>query len=241
MRKIVILTRFHRVDNIPWRKELVGFLNELNYSVTVVFGGKSIYSHYQEARIRFDAQDFIKMGKKILMERLSENSGKENHEKSEKLIDFCSRNGIEYKLVDKINSEITRTILKNINPDIIIISNSGIVKEHIIECAKIGALNAHYGLLPQIRGMNAIEWSILLNKKTGVSIHYVDKGIDTGDILVKGRAHQSVSCKLLKKVVPMILDNNIKTIPQEPSEGKQYFKMHPCLLKKVERKLRNRQ
>ena len=59
----------------------------------------------------------------------------------------------------------------------------GILNEEVIKCASKGVLNAHPGLLPWIRGTNAIIASILNNVAVGVTLHYIDKGIDTGPVI----------------------------------------------------------
>ena len=43
----------------------------------------------------------------------------------------------------------------------------------------------HYGLLPRYRGMNVTEWSIYYDDPVGVTVHAVDPGIDTGEILLQ--------------------------------------------------------
>jgi methionyl-tRNA formyltransferase len=49
-----------------------------------------------------------------------------------------------------------------------------------------GALNFHPSLLPLHRGISAIPWTILCgDKRAGLSIHFVDEGIDTGDVVVQ--------------------------------------------------------
>ncbi len=47
---------------------------------------------------------------------------------------------------------------------------------------KIGVLNAHGGILPEYRGMNVMEWSLLQGDQIGVTVHFIDSKIDTGQI-----------------------------------------------------------
>jgi methionyl-tRNA formyltransferase len=52
--------------------------------------------------------------------------------------------------------------------------------------APSGTLNFHPSLLPRHRGINAIPWTILCgDKRAGLSVHFVDEGIDTGDVVVQ--------------------------------------------------------
>lgn len=59
-----------------------------------------------------------------------------------------------------------------------------LLKDIIIEFPKYGVLNAHSSLLPKYRGTNPSYWVIRNQEKVGgVTIHYIDKGMDTGSIL----------------------------------------------------------
>ncbi len=61
-----------------------------------------------------------------------------------------------------------------------------ILREKIINAAPLGFINCHAGALPFYRGRNPLNW-VLINgeKEFGVTVHYVDKGIDTGDIITQ--------------------------------------------------------
>ncbi len=54
----------------------------------------------------------------------------------------------------------------------------------MINSSRVGILNAHMGFLPTFRAMNVLEWSLHFNYKIGITIHFIDQGIDTGDILI---------------------------------------------------------
>lgn len=77
--------------------------------------------------------------------------------------------------------------LKNLKPDLILVNSySMILPKEILDIPSKGTLNIHGALLPKYRGANVLNW-VLINgeKETGVTIHYVDEGIDTGDIIVQ--------------------------------------------------------
>lgn len=59
----------------------------------------------------------------------------------------------------------------------------GILKKSLIEVMNGKILNAHAGPLPWVRGMNAIEWAVLLAAPLAVTIHFIDAGIDTGRVV----------------------------------------------------------
>lgn len=78
-------------------------------------------------------------------------------------------------------------ILREYNPDVIIVVAFGqIIPENILELPKYGCVNIHGSLLPKYRGAAPIQWAVLDGEKeTGVTTMLMDKGIDTGDILLK--------------------------------------------------------
>jgi methionyl-tRNA formyltransferase len=68
-------------------------------------------------------------------------------------------------------------------PDWVVYGGGGILPPAFIDAAGGRILNAHAGPLPAIRGMNAIEWSLLLDYDPTVTVHVIDRGIDTGAAL----------------------------------------------------------
>jgi folate-dependent phosphoribosylglycinamide formyltransferase PurN len=69
------------------------------------------------------------------------------------------------------------------SPDLIIFTGGNILRKELLEVPRLGVLNLHLGLLPEIRGMSSPEWSLLKRVPVGVTIHFMDAGIDTGPIL----------------------------------------------------------
>ncbi len=75
--------------------------------------------------------------------------------------------------------------LKALAPDIIVVAAYGqILSEEVLNIPKYGCINIHASLLPKYRGASPIEASIINgDEKTGVTIMYMAKGLDTGDII----------------------------------------------------------
>jgi methionyl-tRNA formyltransferase len=88
---------------------------------------------------------------------------------------------------DKIviyDKKLTLQYLKKVNPDLIISYNyRHIVSKEILKQYKI--INLHISYLPFNRGAYPNIWSCLENTPKGVSIHFMNEGIDTGDIIVQ--------------------------------------------------------
>ena len=59
-----------------------------------------------------------------------------------------------------------------------------IYRQTTIECFRLGILNAHIGLLPAYRGRSVMEWSVLQGDPTGISVFFIDSGIDTGERII---------------------------------------------------------
>lgn len=149
---------------------------------------------------------------------------------------YCSENQITFNLVNNLNTFKSKTN----NFDLIIYTGGGILRNSLISRAKIGVLNAHSGPLPLIRGMNAIEWSLFNNIRPKTSIHFIDSGIDTGNIILieeipysnnlytlRGNAVVH-NVQLLSKVIKEELyKNSYKN--HSNRIGKQYFVMHSTL------------
>ncbi len=77
--------------------------------------------------------------------------------------------------------------LSTLDPDIIIVVAYGkILPEYILNYPEYGCVNVHASLLPKYRGAGPIQWSVINGeKKTGITTMMMEKGLDTGDMLLK--------------------------------------------------------
>lgn len=89
--------------------------------------------------------------------------------------------------VDTINSAETKTFTEQLQPHLIAVSGTGLVKEPLLSTpVKIGILNLHTGLSPYIKGgPNCTNWCIATNQwhLAGNTIMWINAGIDTGNII----------------------------------------------------------
>lgn len=92
-------------------------------------------------------------------------------------------NNIEVYQPSKIKEEYDKII--SLKPDIIITCAYGqIIPEEILNCPKYGCINIHGSLLPKLRGGAPIHHAIINgDKKTGITIMYMSKLMDSGDII----------------------------------------------------------
>tara|TARA_B110000285_G_scaffold235199_1_gene315514 strand:- start:899 stop:1651 length:753 start_codon:yes stop_codon:yes gene_type:complete len=154
--------------------------------------------------------------------------------------------------VSNLNGKDSEALLKSIQPDLLILGGCRIIKENILKIPKLGALNAHPGILPYYRGLDVIKWALFNDDTPGVTVHFVNSGIDTGEICtyeklqltnnisIDALKKQSikVSALLISKTVLEIDKNGKKTtFSNETNKGKYYRKMpkeiHEKLLKKL--------
>ncbi len=87
----------------------------------------------------------------------------------------------------KIKAPEAVKILREYEADIFVVAAFGqILSEEILAMPKYGCVNIHASLLPKYRGAGPIQWAIIDGeKKTGVTIMQMDKGLDTGDMLLQ--------------------------------------------------------
>jgi hypothetical protein len=85
----------------------------------------------------------------------------------------------------EINSPELREFLKPIKPDIIAVLGSSVIKPEMISLPSAAMINIHSGLSPYYRGTWSYGWPVVNREPEyiGVTVHHVNAGIDTGDII----------------------------------------------------------
>jgi methionyl-tRNA formyltransferase len=84
--------------------------------------------------------------------------------------------------------------VRAVEPDYIVSCGYGhIVPPEILSIPTEGCLNLHPSYLPFNRGANPNVWSIVDDTPAGVTLHYMDEGIDTGEILAQQRVEKRFS------------------------------------------------
>jgi len=108
-----------------------------------------------------------------------------------------------------------------------------ILKRELITIPKVGCLNFHPSFLPYNRGKNYNFWTIVEDTPFGVTLHFVDEGVDSGDIAFQSRIQKSWEdtgetlyqraqreiVKLFKESYPAIKAGNIPRLPQDLNKG----------------------
>jgi methionyl-tRNA formyltransferase len=161
--------------------------------------------------------------------------------------------GIPTATVLGVNGKAGRGLIKAMKPDILIMAGAGIVGHKLLKIPTIGTLNAHMGILPFFRGMNVAEWSVLHGAPVGATVHFVDRGIDTGRIVavrelggdgigslddLRRRIDEAQLELLAQAVLALVNGHDLPTYAQKADEGRQFFVMHPALKELTEARLR---
>lgn len=123
-----------------------------------------------------------------------------------------------------INSAETVNYLRNLQPDLIISAYfPQILKKEALEIARLGILNIHPGYLPDYKGAMAYFWAARNNSRwAGVSIHWMDEGIDTGPLISRKKfkiGNKTSQDEILVKTA-LIGSSLIKRIGRNLQKGK---------------------
>ncbi len=223
--------------------------NEFNIDTVIVDHGESkfkflnrrikrlgVFRVIGQLLFKLIALTYIKLSsKERIKEILIQNNIKEVPIDKDKIIETTS-----------INSKDGHNILKELNPDIVIIVTTRILSKKTLELTKAKFINIHSGITPIYRGLHGAYWSLINKDKAncGVTVHLVDEGIDTGGILYQDTITDVLTpndnfmtytmlqlakaLPLLKKAIKDIQTNSIKIQEAPNSAGKELF-YHPTL------------
>ena len=105
----------------------------------------------------------------------------------EVLKSMAAKYNIQWFQTKNINSKKFIRTLKAFECDLFIsMSFNQIFRPSVFDLPPLKTINCHAGKLPFYRGRNPLNWALINNEKEfGITTHYVDIGIDTGDILVQ--------------------------------------------------------
>lgn len=136
---------------------------------------------------------------------------------------------------EKASNEEFVEKLRNIAPDIIVVVAYGqILRSNVLELPRYRCINVHASLLPKYRGASPIQWAVINGEEeTGVTIMYMEKGIDTGDMILTeklklaedetaGTLHDrlmDIAGPTLLKAMDMIEDGSAKPVAQDDSQA----------------------
>jgi len=143
-------------------------------------------------------------------------------------------------------------IIASYRLDLLVQKVGFILKENIIKSSRLGVLNDHIGELPFFRGRCVTEWTLLHGKAPMSTVHLIDRGVDTGEILkifpeeLKGFSDFKTAKHYLfsqadEKILEVINHwEKITPQSQQEKQGRQFFAIHPLLFDYAEGLLKQR-
>jgi len=159
-------------------------------------------------------------------------------DKNKNVISVIKKHGIPIiHLEEDINSLRSIEKIRQYKPDLLIsIAANRIFKKAVLEVASKGCLNLHTALLPEYRGLLPSFW-VLRNKEkqTGVSVFFVDEGIDSGPILVQKiinigdktmeqliKCSKKIGIQAIIEAIELIYSRKYKLIKNDPLKSSYY-------------------
>lgn len=253
--KIALFSRYPRVDVAGWKRDLAAGLRATGAELTILYT-RSALSDQLEAGVR----EFGVVGtarryadarlKSRAIRPVRRREGTPSAEDRGTLASWAAEQRVPVRRFRRMSDPGLVRCLRDIGPDLAILAGADIVPAAVLEVPRAGTLNPHYGLLPRYRGMNVAEWSIYHDDPVGVSIHLVDPGIDTGEILCRstiavetGETLERIRAKQQRLSSELLLEAATTSggwperRSQTPEEGRQYYRMHPQLRRAVELRL----
>lgn len=167
------------------------------------------------------------------------------------IADLSSGLDIPVHAVNDHNDANCIRLLSAYQPELIVLGGTRIIHARVLAIPARGTLNAHPGLLPELRGSSSVAWAIYLDLPVGVTVHLVDAGIDTGPILRRrrlrvhrGDAYEqlvrrvlTLAGQLMAEVLSSVQTAELPSTPQAAQEGKTFRVIPPDLLEQAKRRL----
>lgn len=151
---------------------------------------------------------------------------------------LAEAHGIPVLQYQKIKTPEGVAALRALRPDLIVTAAFGqILSREILDIPLMGCINVHASLLPKYRGAAPIQWAIINGEtRTGVTIMYMNEGLDTGDIIsmqevaigedtTGGELYETladVGAELLSRTLKSILAGTANRTPQDDAQSSYY-------------------
>lgn len=149
------------------------------------------------------------------------------------------------------NDAACADLLRAHRPDVLVLGGTRILKPHVLEIPSRATVNCHPGLLPWLRGSASVGWALYKDLPQGATAHFVDPGIDTGDIIVRRELPVSradtyeslcsrvavLAGELMAETVAALAGGDAPRMPQERGVGETFKVIPDALLDEGKRRL----
>ena len=145
--------------------------------------------------------------------------------------------------------------LRSLQCDVGLHAANVIYRDPTISAFRLGILNAHIGILPKYRGRCVAEWSVLKGDPTGVTVFFIDSGIDTGARIVLREFIPSTGWKCLRpfknmmfgcdarlyrRALEALMQPGVRFEDNEILKGSRYYVMSKMFIHTVDKVLKDR-
>lgn len=150
---------------------------------------------------------------------------------------------VRIRRVPSVNTTETIDLLRQREPALVVLSGTRIVSPEVLEAAGAPVLNLHAGITPAYRGVHGAYWALATRDpaRCGVTLHLVDAGVDTGDIVAQADIMPShndsfvtypllqlaAGLPLLERTCAGVLAG--ETVAKRPAQGESACWTHPTL------------
>src|SRR5689334_13207924 len=140
--------------------------------------------------------------------------------------------------VANINDAACREFIRAQAPDVLAVCGTSVIRPEVFTLARRGAVNLHTGITPEYRSADPIFWALYCSEpdKVGVTVHFVDRGIDTGPVIHQesvpvyagdSLATLQVRCirrgaALLLQALAEIAAGSVRTLPRSGVKGRAF-------------------
>ena len=144
--------------------------------------------------------------------------------------------------VGNVNAAACHALIEKLKPDIVVVNGTRILNRATLSKLNATVINTHQGITPGYRGAHGAYWALTQNDPAhcGVTVHLVDEGIDTGNIIAQGiiapEAKDSFvtypflqTAKALDLIVKAVRDFQAGTLKTTPIAGASKVWYHPGL------------
>ena len=105
-----------------------------------------------------------------------------------------------------LHDERSVATLRSLKLDVGLHKTGVIYRDVTIDAFSLGILNHHIGILPAYRGRSVVEWSILQGDPVGITVFFVDTGIDTGSRVLISEKVDISSCRSVTEAKKYLFD-----------------------------------
>jgi len=146
-------------------------------------------------------------------------------------------------VLSSVNSQQAIDLVKTLNPACIVLAGTRILSKEFLQSFHCPIINIHAGITPLYRGVHGAYWAIVEKRPElcGVTVHRVDAGIDTGQVLAQAVLKPcpddnfvtypwlqlGLEVRLLEKLLPDVIEGRVT--PMEPFTSESKLRTHPTI------------